>query len=525
MDEEKKQLNTEEIFTSEDDTKTFDTTDNNEKDSDQTLNDEVTELYSEEDQTSDQETVSDDEERKEKIKKIAIITGVSALALLVIAYIWGGIFYSSHFFPKVVINGINVGNKTTQQALAEIDKDYEERSVAIVGENNQTNTVTGAQINLLFDSNIGDLNDLIKEQNSWAWIFKIFSRDDVDLSTDYTYNQQLLDQVVTSLPLVSGPDIVTPKDAYITYNGSDFEIVPAVEGDAPNVSALEKAVLDALLYKDKIVNLQTGDLYLKPTVTQNDSTLQSNLNTLNKALNASITLTFPNQNVVIDKGTFVSWLNLTNNVVSVNSTALANYVAGLANQFNTVNKDISFTTTTGGTLNFKLTSGWELNQSAEISTLNQQILSGTVITEEPEWTQKGNNFIVGSTISTYLEVSLNSQMIWYYKNGALNSSSGIVSGDVQTNQTTPTGLYFILSKNTQVSQSVRYPDGSMNTTTVNYWFPFTNRYGIASATWRDNFGGDIYKTQGTTGNIDVPNSFAQSLYNVVEDQTPIFIYN
>ena len=44
------------------------------------------------------------------------------------------------------------------------------------------------------------------------------------------------------------------------------------------------------------------------------------------------------------------------------------------------------------------------------------------------------------------------------------------------------------------------------------------------ASWRSSFGGNIYKTNGSHGCINLPPSVAQELYSYVEKGTPVICY-
>ena len=59
---------------------------------------------------------------------------------------------------------------------------------------------------------------------------------------------------------------------------------------------------------------------------------------------------------------------------------------------------------------------------------------------------------------------------------------------------------------------------------VDYWVPFDGGIGFHDAYWRYDFGGDIYKTNGSHGCINMPYYNAQQLYSMVTIGTPVYIY-
>lgn len=54
--------------------------------------------------------------------------------------------------------------------------------------------------------------------------------------------------------------------------------------------------------------------------------------------------------------------------------------------------------------------------------------------------------------------------------------------------------------------------------------PFAYNIGIHDASWRNTFGGTIYKTSGSHGCINVPPAFAEQLFNAVDKGTPVVAY-
>lgn len=121
--------------------------------------------------------------------------------------------------------------------------------------------------------------------------------------------------------------------------------------------------------------------------------------------------------------------------------------------------------------------------------------------------------------STYIEVSIESQHLWYYKNGKLKMESPVVTGTRGVHNT-PRGIYYISEK-----IPGKYLTGDTYRTWVNRWMRLTNMgVGLHDATWRSNFGGSIYTYSGSHGCINLPYSFAVSLYNAVDWKTAVIIY-
>ena len=55
--------------------------------------------------------------------------------------------------------------------------------------------------------------------------------------------------------------------------------------------------------------------------------------------------------------------------------------------------------------------------------------------------------------------------------------------------------------------------------------PFNGGIGLHDSNWRSTFGGDIYKTNGSHGCINLPTDAAKLIYETVEIGYPVVCYN
>lgn len=117
---------------------------------------------------------------------------------------------------------------------------------------------------------------------------------------------------------------------------------------------------------------------------------------------------------------------------------------------------------------------------------------------------------------TYINISISNQKLQYYVNNKLAFETDIVTG---LHNGTPTGNYKILKKTRNT-----YLSGKDYVSFVQYWMAFLGgSYGIHDASWRSEFGGKIYLTNGSHGCVNVPTKAAAKLYNMVEVGTPVHI--
>lgn len=116
----------------------------------------------------------------------------------------------------------------------------------------------------------------------------------------------------------------------------------------------------------------------------------------------------------------------------------------------------------------------------------------------------------------YIVVSISNQTLKYYEYDKLVLSSNVVTG---INGKTPTGTFQVLNKIRNIVLK-----GEDYESFVSYWIAFKgSAFGFHDASWRSQFGGNIYKYNGSHGCVNMPYSKVKALYEIVEIGTPVYI--
>ena len=100
------------------------------------------------------------------------------------------------------------------------------------------------------------------------------------------------------------------------------------------------------------------------------------------------------------------------------------------------------------------------------------------------------------------------------------TESDFVSGNVAKGHTTPGGAFMLTYKT--MNAVLRGPDYE---TPVTYWMPFNGDIGMHDLTSRKAFGGDIYKTRGSHGCINLPYAAAKKIYETIDKGYCVLVYN
>ena len=115
---------------------------------------------------------------------------------------------------------------------------------------------------------------------------------------------------------------------------------------------------------------------------------------------------------------------------------------------------------------------------------------------------------------------MTNQHLYLYKDGVLVLESDFVSGEANNPANrTPSGVFGITYKTTNAVLR-----GADYETPVTYWMPFHGNFGMHDATWRTEFGGDIYLTNGSHGCLNLPLESAAAIYNYMYTGFPVICY-
>ena len=470
-----------------------------------------------------------------RFKGLKIMGLLAAMAAVAVGCVYGAAsyYYSDRFFEGTWINGINCSGMTAyeaEQALAQKVQTYE---IQVSARSQEPQTITGDQINYQYIST-GETLQLLKTQKSYEWIRGYYEQKSYNVSEKAAYDKTLLQQQVVSLNCARPENQTAPENAYVAFKDNQFQIVPETEGTQLNVKQAYRLLDQAVSENQAQIDFSSAsDAYVSASVTKDDPELQSALEACNNYTRASITYTFGDQTVTLDGNTIKDWLQFDEKgqLIWDDNTFqqhIAEYVAQLAANYNTVGTEREFYTTSGRVVYVSSSVyGWAIDQAGEAAQLAQEIQSGAQITRDPLYSQTANSHGVNDLGNTYIEVDLSNQYMYYYQNGSVIFESEFVSGNMSyADRQTHSGIFTLYyKKSPDVLRGEKKPDGTYEyEEPVQYWMPFDGGIGFHDAPWRDAFGGDIYLTSGSHGCINLPPDSAAVLYSIIDYGVPIVCF-
>lgn len=466
-------------------------------------------------------------------KKPVLICGIVVLVLLIV-YLAGMLYYNDKFLNGTMINGSDVGGMTLQKANDQLSKKVNGQSLKLIFNDGQSEVLQSAQLGVSYNKD-NSLNQLMKNQNKWAWFIGFFKNEKNILTDLIQISDENLTNGIASMEHAKEENQIAPTDAYIQYKDGSFSIIEETLGSKFNIEELVKNIKVALSEGKQQLDVTKANGYVKPHVYKDDQDLNNQLKAAHEYCLSAITYTTPKgKEIALDGSTLITWLSKQDDGIytkdeSVFKEKLTAFVKELASQYNSIGATRTFTgkdgqshTVSGGTYGFRVSTDSEV--SALLKMINENKSENNRIPEHTGQLPSGEN---GGLGTTYLEINITKQHLWFVKDGSVVLESDFVSGkESDPTRLTPSGTYYIYNKErNRVLRGTKQPNGKYEyESPVSYWMPFNKGIGLHDASWRSTFGRDIYINSGSHGCINLPTGFAGSLYSQIYVNLPVVVY-
>lgn len=441
--------------------------------------------------------------------------------------------YADKFLPHTTVNGVDCTSLSAGDAV--------ERLVAAA--NRETMEFRDEDGRLLYTAPLGELVNreslraqlatLLAEQKQGKSGFAFL------LPGNYAYETELYrGQSTQTLQdwldgcLYGDTVRVEPSDAYLELSETGYRLVPEVMGNAVNT---RKCALELGLFLARGDHLDGGQTHvvtvregrLLPRRTTESAVLQAQLAELDRYFGNVITVDFENGHVItLDAETIYSLSQVTVTFGSAHARPVeelvAAYVEELAGTYGSHGTDRKYlnVASTRDTVHFREGDwGFEMDVEKLTADVLSALKNREPVTVTPEYYCTSYlewRYGLGSTL---VEISIDNQYMWFYLNGRLMTETPVVTGNVATWDITRKGVFSIYWK--KADTILRGPTWNDH---VDFWMPFDDQIGLHDSSWRSEYGGDIYLTDGSHGCVNTPWEPMSIIFNNTWLGVPVIVY-
>ena len=466
--------------------------------------------------------------KKKGLKGPLVKFGTAFIAFILLIYVLGIMLFCIIFPPCTYIGDIECGLKSRSSVAEEFAANQYEFEIFLQGRENCNAIIMSKDIDAVSDYDTGVIKNAGRNAlQLMMWPVYAVKGHTYLLPVNISYSSEKLQASISESDLMASDKKRQPTDAYLGYDevSGSIEIIPEDGGTTPDEEKLFNAISYELTTVNAgqaqvIVNLDEQNCYLEPKVFSDDEELLEAKEEAAYLSRASITYDWNGSEVVVDGRQISEWLKIDNSKVSLDQEKVAEFVEETAAVYDTYNMPYLFTTTDGRQIEIERHGyGWKTDTEAETAALIENIEKGEVINKEPVYSYTG--YVKGSNDigESYVEIDLTAQHLYLYVEGQLELETDLVSGGPPNGDYTPDGIYGITYKTTNAI--LRGPGYE---TPVSYWMPYNGSIGMHDASWRSEFGEEIYKTSGSHGCVNLPPQAAATIYGYVCTNFPVVSY-
>jgi len=456
---------------------------------------------------------------------ILILSGIVGIAIII--YFVLGVYYNSVFTYGTWINGNYCTGMSVAEASQILNGDIEIYTLVIHEKNGKDEIVRGNQFGYQIDYTKA-VEAIKQSQNPINWGLCLLRQNHYEIIPTITYDEKKLETVLKKLECyqLEKENVARTIEIKRTINGCKLidhktEVIDVFKTTA--------CIKEAINCGDAELSLEDQGCYIAYKRTVAEEAIYRLWNKIEILQKSEITLKDAALEMTLSGITASGWLKVNQSGeyildyagnLTFNQENVEEYTKKLEAFFNTKGNARTWTRKDGKVVTINSRGkGYVVDTAAEVKELQSELLSGVHLIRKPSYSQKGEPREIINLGETYIEIDMSAQKLYYYQDNVLSLSTNIVTGNISRGSGTPAAVCSVYAK-----QKNRVLHGDNYDAFVHYWIPIRGNIGIHDATWRDAFGGNIYKTAGSHGCVNLPKQKAESLYGMVEVGTPVIMY-
>jgi hypothetical protein len=503
-----------------------------------------------------------------KVLKRGLIGAGVILVLLCIAYLGMGLYYKGGFPCNIWINGVYCTGKTVSQVNEELLAMNGYDGLAIMDKNGERLFLSAENTDFSIDYTQA-IEDVYNNTNPLKWGLYAFENLAVEHDPVISLSKDKVEELISGWDIFIDPknlkcSIAKDGDGYVLENATVI---------VPDKQAIVEKAYNAMMNRESVLDLQElDDCYNTYDLRGQNKDKVSLFTKIEKIQNCDIEYNLGDEKIILDKAKASDFIltekeyeealeekkskkapgqgffiingvetelpeaedtKVVEGIVTdkdlnpiISESKMYEFFQDVAEAHDTSRMMDNYRQGNSNTIiinNNSKGDGSILDLESEFEYLKERVMFGYADGNEERKFQLSENAEVHDASTelgnTYIEVDMGKQRLYYYVDGILNMDMPVVTGNVNRSRGTPTGIFPVYNKRYHT-----YLRGADYVSYVNYWLGVHKGVGIHDALWRDEFGEEIYKSDGSHGCINCPIDSVSTLWDVVDIGTPVILY-
>ena len=461
---------------------------------------------------------------KKWIKWLSILLMIMII-LPGLIYLGLAIYYQDSFMYGTWINGIYCTGKTIEEVEEELTEQFDYPNILVVTPQD-VEIMDTVSLEFQYDFR-SSLEEFRRNQNPFVWWGRVISgHQNENILPKVSFREDILEQWIYEIDSFQSNLKMEQDFLKLVLGDNGYEIEEKKE-KILNIGLAKTKITEAIQNLQREINLEQEGCYFTREETIEMEEVRSLFEKVEKIQNLNICYQINDQIKKVSPLEISLWIDTEagnikvddNGEVVFSKSAVTEFVAQLASDYDTWEK-FPFRTHDGRDLIIKKCNyGTKINQQKEIAFLMEYLKNPQELLREPVFVKnivyKDRNFID----HTYVEVDMTLQKMYFFSEGIKTLETDVVTGCTSKKWGTPelVGHVYYKTRNT-------YLTGRDYRSFVNFWAPVYGGIGLHDATWRDQFGGNIYEKNGSHGCINTPLEKMTELYEKLEVGMPVVIH-
>ena len=457
-------------------------------------------------------------EKRHRMLKVLTITLAS---IFVLGYTAMVILSYMYFQPNTVINGVDYSFRSEAAVMTEIDNKKADYALHISLRNGEC-TIRPQDIGLVITTE-KDVKSIKEEQNPFLW-FTAYFRDPNVAAYSVTYDEEKLESYLKKNTHFRTDSMSVPENPKVVMDNGKPEIRGGSPGTYIDMDAFREVLKEKLLTLEPELDVDAEGCYIKARYTPESPEVINFRAQVESYTSLNLTYLFADIKITLTPEQIYNMLELDqdNLTCSVSRRKVINFMADFAWEHNTFGRQREFKTWDGKLV--RVTNdymGWEVDQETEQSGLYDALFHKVSFERAPALLHEGTVYTADNSDigNSYVEIDLSNQKVVFVMEGKRILFDDIISGNPNRGAQTPGGLYAIYGMRQNVVLT-----GPGYASHVDYWMPFNGEIGLHDAYWQSKFGGELYKSRGSHGCVNLPYNTAQKIYELGYRGLPVVCY-